>query len=376
MSTADSPRVDPPRPVPRGPSRTHFRPAGRSPGPLPLPLLLALVAPACAGQCPTPTSDPVSVTPMRAPCVGASTEGAGPASDPLTLLGGQGFLFARVDVAAIRRSPYGGLMERAVDAFFRAEVRGPEAATLRDGLARTDVVAFSLNVEGGVTVVAQGRYTEADLEVLELSERRPRRQHMVHHDRRNSAVVAAGRYLVVAERVGVEPVLDRLDALEDPDPMSGPLLSAAREMSAYGSYFSMVGIPRGELRREFEREEGLRGVHADLRWAGFSVVAGSAGIEVRGRVHAITESAARAVVAKSEEVRGEAVAGLSREVPELADAARALSFGVSGTDATLTWNPTDAQSRTVIEAVTNAFERDAQRRASYATPAAVTAPVP
>jgi hypothetical protein len=336
--------------------------------------LFTLLAPGCAGRCPSPTSEPVSVTPTRAPCQ-SSDGGTLPAGDPLTLVGGEGFIFTRFDVAGIRRSRYGARMERALDAFIRAEVRGPEQGAFRDGMARTEVIAIAFHIENGVTVVAQGRYTDADLDTLELTERRSRRQHVIHSARRHEAAIVGGRYLIIAERSGVEGVLDRLDGLEDPTPIGGPLLNAYTESGAYRAYFSMVGVPNPLFRREFEREEGLAGVFADLRWGALTVADGASGLQMYGRAHSITESAARAILTKSEETRQEAAVALDREVPALAAVARNLDMRVSGTDATLSLTPSEAEAEAIIDAVTEAFERDAQRRASYATPPpAVTAP--
>lgn len=329
--------------------------------------LSMLLAPGCAGRCPSPTSEPVSVTPTRAPCV--SSDGSTlPAADPLTLVGGDGFIFTRFDVAAIRRSRYGARMERALDAFIRAEVRHTEQGAFRDGMARTEVIAIAFHLESGVTVVAQGRYTDADLDTLELTERRPRRQHVIHSARRHEAAIAGGRYLIIAERSGVEGVLDRLDGLEDPAPIGGTLLNAYTESGAYRAYFSMVGIPSLPFRHEFEREAGLAGVFADLRWGALTVADGASGLELHGRAHTITESAARAILTKSEETRQEVAVALDREAPALAAVARNLDMRVSGTDATLSLTPSDAEAEAIIDAVTDAFERDAQRRASYTTP--------
>jgi hypothetical protein len=288
-------------------------------------------------------------------------------------LGGSGLVFTRVDMGAIRRSAYGALMQRALDAFIRAEFRGPEGDLMRDGLARTDVIAGSIDFERGFTLVAQGRYTDADGDAFELAERHTRRQHTIWSQRGHSVSVASGRYLIVTERVGVEAVLDRIDGLEDAAPVGGAMLAAATTMSSYHSYFSVIGVPGPSMRRDLEREEGLAGVHADLRWAALSVTQGSSGIDVSGRVHTISEGSARAILDKSVELQQEAVVQLDRELPVLAAAGRAASMSVNGTDATLSFQPDDAQSRAIIETVTDAMERDAQRRASYSTAAAPAA---
>lgn len=329
---------------------------------------------ACGGTTPAGISAPASVTPAASPCTN-DTAAAGPSTDPLSLVGGEGIIFGRVDLAAIRASRFGGLAERALDAMLRAELSTEERDVIADGLARTEVLAFAVG-ESGVRLVAQGRYTEADLAPLRMDERRSRRQHVIHLRRRDSAAVLNERYLVFAERWGVEAVLDRLDQLEDPMPPSRPLLEAQAQASAYRSYFSVASIPNGALRREFEREEGLAGVFGDLRWATFSVVPASEGVSVMGRVHTVTASGARAVLDKALEVQAELAADLEREVPELANAVRALEMGVDGSDATLRWQPTDAAVRRAAEALIGALESDAQRRAAYRRTAVTEASSP
>ncbi|MCB9659610.1 MAG: hypothetical protein H6726_18330 [Sandaracinaceae bacterium] len=352
-------------------------PLRSSPGGLALLALLALVSftLGCAGRCPEPVVDPASVTATAVPCQPGLPAQAVP-GDPLTLVGSNGFVYARVDVAAIRRSPYGDLVESAFDWFLRAEVREPGRTAVREGMARTDVIAFSVEFEHGFTMVAQGRYTEADTENFDLTDRYRRREHTIFTRRRTAVSVVQGRYFVVAEGVGVEAVLDRLDGLEDPAPVGGTMLTAVTAMSAYHSYFSMIGIPAVVFRREFEREEGLAGVFSDLRWAGLSVTPSSQGVDVNGRVHTISEGSANAILAKSLEVQQEVVVELDREVPQLAEAGRAVSMTVTGTDATLTLRADDARSRAVIQAMSDAFERQAQRRASYSSSATATSPTP
>jgi hypothetical protein len=328
-----------------------------------LSLALALSAPACAGQCPTPAA-PVSVASTPLPCQ-SGPPGEAVAGDPLTLVGGHGMVFGRVDVGAIRRSPYGALMQRAFDAFVSAEVRGAEGEAMLDGMARTDVIAVAVDPARGVIVVAQGRYTDADADAFNLSERHTRRQHTIRSRRRTAVSVASGRYLIVSDSVGVEAVLDRIDGLEDPAPVGGVMLAAATAMSSYHSYFSVIGIPGVVSRRDFEREEGLEGVHADLRWAALTISQGSSSVDVNGRVHTVSESSARAILDKSVEIQQLAAADMDREVPVLATAARAVSMSVQGTDATLTFQADDAQSRAMIDAVASVLEEAAQRRSSY-----------
>lgn len=338
------------------------RPLGRT---VPsLALALALVAPACAGTCPVP-ADAVSVTPSTG-CRGSGESGpAGLAGDPLTLVGGDVAVAVRADLAAIRQSTLGPLVERAFNFFLRAELPREHVDQVIESVARTQVVAVGISDDGAFVMVAQGSYTDRDLALVRAEDHGTRRQHVIHRRDRNLGAVANGRYLILAERDGVEAVLDRIDGLEDPAPQPQPLLNAIHAASAYQSYFAMLGVPLGEIRREMQRERELRAVHGDIRWAALSVTQGSAGLEILGRVHTITEAAATAIRDMSEGARLQLVPELMREAPAIGAAAQALVFSVEGTDAVLRWSPADPESREFIEAFSAIFEQEAASRQRY-----------
>lgn len=325
-------------------------------------LVLALGASGCAGQCPTrPTVRDVAV--LSSQCLDAQAN-AVPACDPLALVGGSGVAFWRADLAGIRGSEYGPLIERAFDAFLRSEFHRERVTSLRDVIARTEVAGFVLDPSHGFVLVAQGRYTEADAGAFELDAGRLRRQHTIHTRGVKSVSVAGNRYLVVSEGLGVEAALDRIDGLEDASPVSGALLTARNAMTSPQAYFTMTAVPTSDLRREFESDPDLRGVYADLRWGVLAFTQASTGIDVSGRAHTITEASATAILAKSVAIQEASLPGMDRELPALAEVARSLSLAVSGTDATLSLHRSDTQVRAFVEALTDRFERDAQLRSS------------
>ena len=340
------------------------RPLGRLAPSLVLALAVALVTPACAGTCPTP-ADAVSVTPSTG-CRGSGESGpAGLAGDPLTLVGGDVVFLMRADLAAIRQSTFGPLVERAFGFFMRAEFPREHVEEVLEAVARTQVVAIGVSGSGGFVMVAQGSFTDRDLGVVRAEIQGTRRQHVIHRRGENVGVVASGRYLILAERDSVEAVLDRIDGLEDPAPQTQPLLNAVHSVGAYHSYFAMLGVPQGELRRELQREREMRAIHGDLRCAALSVTQGSAGLEIVGRVHTITEAAAAEVRDLSESTRVQLVPELMREAAAIGEAAQALAFTVESTDAVLRWSPADEESRRFIEACSTIFEQHAARRDSY-----------
>jgi hypothetical protein len=339
-------------------------PLGRLAPSLVLALAVALVAPACAGTCPIP-ADAVSVTPSTG-CRGSGESGpAGLAGDPLTLVGGDVVFLMRADLAAIRQSTFGPLVERAFGFFMRAEFPREHVEEVLEAVARTQVVAIGVSGSGGFVMVAQGSFTDRDLGVVRAEIQGTRRQHVIHRRGENVGVVANGRYLILAERDSVEAVLDRIDGLEDPAPQTQPLLNAIQSVGAYHSYFAMLGVPQGELRRELQREREMRAIHGDIRWAALSVTHGSAGLEIVGRVHTITEAAAAEVRDLSQTARVQLVPELMREAPAIGEAAQALMFTVEGTDAVLRWSPADEESRRFIQAFSTIFEQQAARRESY-----------
>lgn len=343
-----------------------------------LGVALALCLPACAGTCPAPT-EAASVTP-RSPCLAGAEPSAGLSGDPLTLLGGIAVAYMRADLAAMRQSPLAPVVERAFAFFVRAEVDGDQVERVLDMAARTDVVAVGLTSNNGFVLVAQGRFNQADLALLEPDGHEPRRQHLIHLRHNGAGAVVEGRYFVAAERVGVHSVLDRIDGLEDPAPQTAPLLAAADAVGAYRSYFAMLGVPDAEIQRELQRESETRAIQGDLRWAALSVSQGGAGLEVVGRVHTITEQAASTIRDLSEGVRQQAVSELTREAPAIGAAAEALVFTVEDTDAVLRWSPSDAEARGFIDAFATIFEEHAVRRQSYggvdSTTSVTAAPMP
>ncbi len=336
-------------------------------------LLLGLTATACGGSCPTPGSA-ANVTPTGAPCRGG-VAGPGPAQDPLTLLGGDLLVAMRVDFGAIRRHALGAMAERALVAMIRATGPREGVAGMIETAARTEVLALGAG-NNGMVAVLQGSYTPADLAFVTSEERTTRRQHLIRHGRRSMGTVVDGRYLVFAEHSSVDGVLDRLDGLEDPAPQTVPLQSAIAAVDGYQTYFTAVGVPLGELREELGRERGFRDMVADARWAAMSVAPSSAGLEVRGRVHTVTEAAARVVLDASQDLQQQATYELMREAPPIAVGVRALVLATEGTDATLRWTATDPEVRDIIEFFRSEFEDDAARRQQYEDVDAYAEPVP
>ncbi len=329
---------------------------------------------ACANATTAPAvSSAAAVSTAPTPC--APLEAAH-ADDPLTLLGGELVFAVRVDVAAIRQSALGELAQSTVEMAMRAEMRGPVGEALLAGLERTDVFAFGLNPEHGASFVARGQFTEADLEAFSLDERRTRRGHSIQHSRRTSAAVVRGQYVVLAERIGVEGILDRLDGLEDPAPQTVPQLRAAQTMAAYNSYVSIVGTPDAEVRREMHRDRHMRDVADDIRWAGLSVREGVGGLHVEGRIHTVRPGAAATLVRVAEEVRLEVQRETAEEVPALSEAAGAVTLQADANDGVLLWDPSDADARAVLSAMRDAFERTLARRSQYESASATATSAP
>lgn len=328
-----------------------------------LSLLLALVTPGCAGSCPTPGSA-ASVTPTGAPCRGGVAGSSGPAGDPLTLLGGDLLVAMRVDFGAIRQHPLGQAAERVLVGMIRTGAPRESVTAMIETATRTQVLAVGVG-DQSLVMVAQGSYTPLDLAFLSSEERSTRRQHVIQHGRRSVGAVVDGRYLVYAERDTIDGVLDRLDGLEDPAPQTVPLQDAIAAVDGYHTYFAAVGVPLGEIRQELRRERGFGAMAADARWAAMSIGPGSAGLELNGRVHTITDAAANVVLEASQDLQIEATAELTREAPPLGAAARVFVLATDGTDATVRWAPTDPEAGDVIEAFRAHFDERAAQRESY-----------